>query len=102
MKNNKLSREVILTGSFILFNCINAISQNLPSLTGVTQATTSSWTTIQAIVVWAFGVAALSGGVFVGFKLFAGKPDARDGILYWIGGVIFCAVVAVVTGLSTH
>lgn len=94
MNNSNIKKLGLLLLFFFVAGCICIYAQ--PSLDGVANATKGWTASIKTICTWLMSIASIVGGVVVAFKLFSAKPDARDGIMYWVGGLIFCAAVAIV------
>lgn len=70
-----------------------------PSIQNVATQTSTWGAQVKIILTWLLSLAAAAGGVVIAFKLFSGKPDAREGLMMWVGGVLFCAAVALAINL---
>ena len=94
MKNNLVKKLSFLTLVYLVISSTASYAQ--PNLKEVTSAITGSTPQVVIILNWLLGIAGGIGAVVVGFKLFLTKPDAKEGIMYWVGGIIFCIAAAIV------
>ncbi len=89
-----------LTVLFLLFfTAATLLTIAQPSIQNVATQTSTWGAQVRIILTWLLSLAAAAGGVVIAFKLFSGKPDAREGIMMWVGGVLFCAAVALAINL---
>ena len=97
MKNSQVIRTSILAVVCIIAGTLCLMAQ--PSIQNVATQTSTWGAQVRIILTWLLSLAAAAGGVVIAFKLFSGKPDAREGIMMWVGGVLFCAAVALAINL---
>jgi len=97
MKNDFANKLTVLVILFIVAGTLLTFAQ--PSIQSVATQTSTWGAQVKIILTWLLSLAAAAGGVVIAFKLFSGKPDAREGIMMWVGGVLFCAAVALAINL---
>lgn len=97
MKNDTLKKCFVLL--ILFFVAGNVLISAQPSIQNVATQTSTWGAQVRIILTWLLSLAAAAGGVVIAFKLFSGKPDAREGIMMWVGGVLFCAAVALAINL---
>ena len=95
---NQYSKKLMLL-SVMLFFAGTILIFGQPSIQNVATQTSTWGAQVRIILTWLLSLAAAAGGVVIAFKLFSGKPDAREGIMMWVGGVLFCAAVALAINL---
>ncbi len=97
MKNDYSKKLTAL--ALLLFVAGTLLTFAQPSIQNVATQTSTWGAQVKIILTWLLSLAAAAGGVVIAFKLFSGKPDAREGIMMWVGGVLFCAAVALAINL---
>jgi len=97
MKTSLIKKTAVLFLLFFAFGTAFIFAQ--PSIQNVATQTSTWGAQVRIILTWLLSLAAAAGGVVIAFKLFSGKPDAREGIMMWVGGVLFCAAVALAINL---
>ncbi len=97
MKSNKLMKFSVITICLFFSTTLLLLAQ--PSIQNVATQTSTWGAQVKIILTWLLSLAAAAGGVVIAFKLFSGKPDAREGLMMWVGGVLFCAAVALAINL---
>jgi drug/metabolite transporter (DMT)-like permease len=97
MKNESAKKLALFVILFFVAGNLFIFAQ--PSIQSVATQTSTWGSQVKIILTWLLSLAAAAGGVVIAFKLFSGKPDAREGIMMWVGGVLFCAAVALAINL---
>lgn len=98
MKTRKVFMLMIFM--FCVVGVASALAQNGISVDALYSKAQGQGASIKNLANWVLGVILLIGVIVVGYKLTSGKPEAREGLIGWIGGIVFIGIAMALINLG--